>query len=47
MKAVTGSFALPLIITGGVAVLGAISYGFVVGRIEPLPLKDTPATPTR
>ncbi len=40
MKAITGSFALPLIITGGVALLGAISYGLIVGRIEPLPQRD-------
>src|SRR5689334_929678 len=40
MKAVTGSFALPLIITGGVALVGALAYGMIVGRIEPLPVKD-------
>lgn len=47
MKAITGSFALPLIITGGVALLGAVSYGFIVGRIEPLPPKGAHATAAR
>jgi ACS family D-galactonate transporter-like MFS transporter len=47
MKAVTGSFALPLIITGGVAIVGAISYGLIVGRIEPLPLKGAAAPSAR
>jgi MFS family permease len=31
-----GSFVIPLVIGGGVCILGALSYLFVVGRIEPL-----------
>ena len=40
LKGITGSFALPLIITGGVAVVGAFSYAFIVGRVEPLPFRQ-------
>ncbi|MFF7708414.1 MFS transporter [Pseudomonas sp. NPDC007930] len=32
-----GSFAAPLMTAGGFAVLGAFSYLFIVGKIEPLP----------
>jgi len=38
LKGITGTFVLPLIITGGVAVVGAISYCFLVGPIAPLPV---------
>jgi ACS family glucarate transporter-like MFS transporter len=37
LKGITGSFVLPLVITGAVAILGAISYGVIVGRVAPLP----------
>ncbi len=46
LKGITGSFVLPLIITGAVAILGALSYGLIVGRVEPLPFRqhgDVPA----
>jgi ACS family glucarate transporter-like MFS transporter len=36
LKGITGSFVLPLVITGAVAILGAISYGVIVGRVAPL-----------
>ena len=32
-----GSFVLALVVTGGIAIVGALSYLFVVGRVEPLP----------
>nr|WP_041626832.1 MFS transporter [Stackebrandtia nassauensis] len=34
----TGSFVIPLSVIGGIALLGALNYLFVVGRIEPLPV---------
>ena len=33
-----GSFVVPLCVAGGFCVLGALTYLFLVGRIEPLPL---------
>ncbi|RUT24220.1 hypothetical protein C0V97_17760 [Asaia sp. W19] len=33
-----GSFLIPLCATGGFGLLGAVSYLFIVGPIEPLPL---------
>ncbi len=33
-----GSFAIPLIAAGALCVVGAMSYLFLVGRIEPLPI---------
>lgn len=35
----TGGFVVPLIVAGGFAILGACSYLFIVGEIEPLPRK--------
>lgn len=35
----TGSFALPLIISGVLAILGAFSYWFIVGELKPLTAK--------
>lgn len=35
---ITGSFVVPLIIVGGFAVLGALTYGVIIRRVEPLPL---------
>jgi MFS transporter, ACS family, D-galactonate transporter len=34
----TGSFVVPLVIAGAVGVAGALTYLFVLGRIEPLPV---------
>jgi D-galactonate transporter len=33
-----GSFVIPLIVAGSLCVVGALSYLFVVGKVEPLPL---------
>jgi hypothetical protein len=33
----TGSFVVPLVVTGGIAVLGAASFGLLIRRVEPLP----------
>jgi len=41
----TGTFVVPLIVAGGVGVLGAISYLVIVPEIAPLKVKeDKPAT---
>jgi ACS family glucarate transporter-like MFS transporter len=32
----TGSFVVPLVVTGGVALLGAASFGLLIRRVEPL-----------
>jgi ACS family D-galactonate transporter-like MFS transporter len=38
MLAITkGSFLVPLATAGGLCVVGALSYLFVVGKVEPLP----------
>jgi len=34
-------------LTGGVAVVGALAYGVIVGRIEPLPVKGAAAPSER
>ena len=34
-----GSFLVPLAVAGILCILGALSYLFLVGRVEPLPLK--------
>ncbi|WP_419730773.1 MFS transporter [Lichenicola sp.] len=39
-----GSFVIPLATAGGLCLLGAATYLFVVGRIEPLPLPATVAS---
>jgi ACS family D-galactonate transporter-like MFS transporter len=31
----TGSFVVPLVVTGCVAVLGALSFGLLIRRVEP------------
>jgi MFS transporter, ACS family, D-galactonate transporter len=36
----TGSFVLPLIISGALTLLGALSYWFVVGELKPLPTQQ-------
>lgn len=33
-----GSFVVPLVVAGALCVVGALSYLFVVGKVEPLPL---------
>jgi len=33
------SYVVPLAISGGVAIVGALVYGFMIGPIEPLPLR--------
>ncbi|MDD5469777.1 MAG: MFS transporter [Candidatus Peribacteraceae bacterium] len=35
----TGSFALPLLVSGIIAIIGAFSYWFIVGELVPLPVK--------
>lgn len=32
----TGSFTLPLIVSGVIAIIGALSYWFIVGELKPL-----------
>jgi MFS family permease len=36
----SGSFLIPLAVAGGLCVLGALSYLFVLGKVEPLPPLD-------
>jgi hypothetical protein len=36
----TGSFVIPLIVAGGFAILGAISYLFIVPEIKPLEIQN-------
>ncbi|MFM0207545.1 MFS transporter [Paraburkholderia sediminicola] len=39
MLAITkGSFVIPLVVAGSLCVVGALSYLFIVGEVEPLPL---------
>lgn len=33
-----GSFRLPLVVTGALAIVSALAFGLIVGRVEPLPL---------
>lgn len=40
-----GSFIIPLCVTGAFSVLGALSYLFIVGRVEPLVLSADRMTP--
>jgi ACS family D-galactonate transporter-like MFS transporter len=37
----TGSFVVPLVVVGCIAVLGALTYALVIRRVEPLPLQHT------
>ena len=39
-----GSYVLALLTAGGFAILGALSYLFVVGRVEPLPVEAVQGT---
>jgi MFS transporter, ACS family, D-galactonate transporter len=34
-----GSFLIPLAVAGGLCVVGALSYLFMIGKVEPLPLR--------
>lgn len=36
-----GSFLIPLAVAGVLCILGALSYLFLVGRVEPLPIRKT------
>jgi hypothetical protein len=39
MLAITkGSFVIPLMVAGSLCIVGALSYLFLVGKVEPLPL---------
>ncbi|KVD95448.1 MFS transporter [Burkholderia stagnalis] len=38
-----GSFAVPLAVAGALCIVGALSYLFVVGKVEPLPVLRGPA----
>jgi MFS family permease len=40
------SFVVPLVTAGCLAIVGALAYLFVVGRVEPLPVPDTAAART-
>jgi len=40
-----GSFVIPLVVAGAFSLLGAFSYLFIVGRIEPLPPLETMKSP--
>jgi MFS family permease len=46
-----GSYLIPLLVSAGFCILGAVSYLFIVGRLEPLPLvkprQERPESPTR
>ncbi len=43
-----GSYVIPLVVAGGIAIVGALSYLFIVGDIEPLPVEGVrPAEPSR
>lgn len=39
----TGSFVIPLVVVGGIALVGAAAYAIIIKRVEPLPLvrRDT------
>ena len=41
----TGSFVIPLVVVGGIALVGAVAYAIIIKRVEPLPLthRDTVA----
>ncbi|WP_380178664.1 MFS transporter [Kalamiella sp. sgz302252] len=36
-----GSFVVPLLVAGGICVFGALNFMFIMGKIEPLPIKKT------
>lgn len=40
--AATSSFVVPLLIAGGVAMLGALAYGLWLPRVEPLRTRPAP-----
>lgn len=45
MLARSGGFVVPLLVAGGASLLGAFSYLFIVGPIEPLPTLKSPGQP--
>ena len=40
-----GSFVVPLLVAGGICILGALTFMFVLGKLEPLPVGNTPSQP--
>ncbi|MBK0095617.1 MFS transporter [Erwinia sp. S63] len=40
-----GSFVVPLLVAGGICVLGALTFLFVLGKLEPLPITTTRKNP--
>jgi ACS family D-galactonate transporter-like MFS transporter len=40
LQITSGSFLIPLSVAGGMCVVGAASYLFLVGKVEPLPPLD-------
>lgn len=46
LTGLVGSFVLPLLIAGGVAVTGAAVYAFALPKVRPLRLPDAQRTPT-
>ncbi|MBK0126306.1 MFS transporter [Pantoea sp. S61] len=40
-----GSFVVPLLVAGGICVLGALTFLFVLGKLEPLPITPTRKNP--
>jgi ACS family glucarate transporter-like MFS transporter len=39
----TGSFVVPLVVVGGLGLLGALAYALIVKRVEPLPIRAVAA----
>lgn len=39
LQITNGSFVIPLVTAGAFAIIGALSYLFIVGRVEPLKVK--------
>lgn len=40
-----GSFVVPLLVAGGICVLGALTFMFVLGKLEPLPINTHSESP--
>ncbi|MFZ0217956.1 MAG: MFS transporter [Candidatus Dormiibacterota bacterium] len=43
VAATNGSFVIPLVTAGGLAIVGALAYLFIVGKVEPLPWRQQEA----
>jgi ACS family D-galactonate transporter-like MFS transporter len=41
----TGSFVAPLLVIGAIALIGALNYLLIMGKIEPLQLPESQAVP--